>query len=73
MAMKEVGKDKKFYNNKGSRDTGKKKKKKNSTSIAWRKGRTEIRHGRERRDVSTYLLAHFFPFPALLEQQPPPP
>jgi hypothetical protein len=27
MAMKEVGKDKKFYNNKGSRDTGKKKKK----------------------------------------------
>jgi hypothetical protein len=28
MAMKEVGKDKKFYNNKGSRDTGKKKKKK---------------------------------------------
>jgi len=27
MAMKEVGKDKKFYNNKGSRDTGNKKKK----------------------------------------------
>jgi hypothetical protein len=69
MAIKEVEKDK---NSTTTRAQGTQAKK-NSTSIAWRKGRTEIRHGRERRDVSTYLLAHFFPFPPLLEQEPPPP
>jgi hypothetical protein len=72
MAMKEVGKDKKKSTITRAQGTQAKKFLKNSTSIAWRKGRTEIRHGRERRDVSTYLLAHFFPFPRVLEQEPPP-